>query len=149
MQKGEGVAIKRQTVTHTDCNGTHSTFPPFFLSLESRQIFCTQFERQTESTDLLPSVRLPMRQCMMDRRIAATEWDFKFRKSPPLSLRSSAVGLENASRFRGFLAECLFLISIVNFTNPRNHTARFLGPIIGHPGGRKTGRCHYTPPSSS
>ena len=46
-------------------------------------------DRQRKQVPNLPlsfpsaSLRLPMRQCMMDRQIAATEWDFKFRKSPP------------------------------------------------------------------
>ena len=53
----------------------------FVHNLRGRQ---TQKAR-TEPSSLSPSasLRLPMRQCMMDRQIAATEWDFKFRKSPP------------------------------------------------------------------
>ena len=81
---------ERNSHGRTYSNGPHSTFPSpslFFLSLASRQTFCTQFGRQTVSSNLLSFLplylRLPMRQCMMDRQIAATEWDFKFRKSPP------------------------------------------------------------------
>ena len=57
----------------------HSTFPHSFFLWSLDNILYTFRE-----TDRKPSsLRLPMRQCMMDRRIAATEWDFKFRKSPP------------------------------------------------------------------
>ena len=88
------------------------------------------------------SLRLPMRQCMMDRQIAATEWDFKFCKSPP-----SDQQLWSTKMAFGFRE--LQSTDLAFFHSTKPHFEAFGPDPRGHPGGRKTGRCHYTAPSSS